>query len=152
MKRCIVFVLSALCLTPGLVAAAGPAGAERAMQVSDAWVRAGPPGMAVLAGYMTITNTGDRELAVTKVSSPDFAMVHMHRTITRDGVTRMEAQEKLSVPAGGELSLAPGGLHLMLMRPNRALKAGDNVTLILHVGDLEPITVEVPVSTKAPHN
>lgn len=150
MNRCLVLVLSTLCLAPGLAAAAGPTGADPAMRVSDAWVRAGPPGMAVLAGYMRLTNAGDRELAVTKVSSPDFAMVHMHRTVTHDGVARMEAQEQLLVPAGGELSLAPGGLHLMLMHPNRTLNTGDNVTLVLHVRDHEPISMKVPVKTKAP--
>ena len=148
MIRSLLIVLSALFMTAGMAAGAGSGDAAGAMRVSDAWVRAGPPGMAVLAGYMRLTNTGDKELAVTNVTSPDFAMVEMHRTVVSDGVARMQSQEQLLVPSGGELSMAPGGLHLMLMHPKRTLESGDNITLTLHIRDHDPITLNIPVKTK----
>jgi len=46
---------------------------------------------------------------------------------------RMRALEAIEVPAGASVRLAPGGNHLMLMRPARALRAGDLVRIEFEV-------------------
>ena len=149
MNRPLLTIVFALFLAQGIAQSQG-AGATQSLQVTDGWVRAGPPGMMVLAGYFRLTNTSTQDVVVTSVSSPDFKMVEMHRTVVKDGVARMEAQEQLKVPAGGELELVPGGLHLMLMHPVRTLGVGDIVTLKLQVRGSDTTSITVPVKTEPP--
>lgn len=99
------------------------------ISIDDAWVREGPPNARVLGGYMKMHNTGDHDDALVTVSSRDFDKVEMHRMLMKDGMSMMEPQEKVMVPAGGEVVFEPGGYHLMLIRPKRALKAGDSITI-----------------------
>jgi copper(I)-binding protein len=150
MTHRLLAILFAVFLMQGVVAEPQGSGTAQSLQVSNGWVRAGPPGMMVLAGYFRLTNTSTQDVVVTSVSSPDFKMVEMHRTVVEDRVARMEAQEQLKVPAGGELALAPGGLHLMLMHPVRTLGAGDIVTLKLHLRGNDPITITAPVKKEQP--
>ena len=117
---------------------------EHSIAVIEPWIRAAPPGAMVNAGYMTLRNTGQSDIIIDKVTSPEFAMIEMHRTVVQNGLARMVPQDHLVVPAGGELKLRPGGIHLMMMQPKRELRAGDTVKLSLH-GKGAPIIV-----TKAP--
>ena len=56
----------------------------------------------------------------------------------------------LVVPAGGELRFAPGGLHLMLMRPGRDFAEGDTVRIALVLADGRTLEAEFPVRRDAP--
>lgn len=119
------------------------AGAE--LLVHEPWVREAPPTAKMLAGYMSLHNNGDRPIDVVAVDSPAFGAVEMHRSELHEGVARMVQQDKLSVAPGGSLELAPGGYHLMLMQPAKALRAGDSVELRLHLSDESTVTVTAPV-------
>ena len=120
-------------------------GAGPTLSVEEPWVKEGPPGARVLAGYMTIRNGSKQTLTIVGVSSPAFAMVEIHRTEVQDGMARMIEQERLDVPASGHVSLQPGGYHLMLMGANRALQEGDTVTLNLQLENGAPVAVQAPV-------
>lgn len=111
------------------------------VSVADAWINEAPPGATVLAGYMTLHNSSTQAHALVGAKSAGFAMVMMHRTEMEGGMAKMVHQEKVDIPAGGEVSFAPGGYHLMLMRPRQAYKAGDKVeiTLLFKNGDQEPV-------------
>jgi len=104
------------------------------LTITDAWVPEAPPVASVMAGYMTLKNISDKEITVTTVSSPDFKKVEMHRTETKDGMARMIEQKSIVVPAHAETIFKPGGLHLMLIKPQRKLARGDSVTLIISAG------------------
>ena len=43
----------------------------------------------------------------------------------------MRPEERVNVAAGGAVTFAPGGRHLMLMGPHRKLRAGDSVPVEL---------------------
>lgn len=101
------------------------------LTVKDAWIPEAPPVARVVAAYMELVNAGTQEAVVVGATSPDFGHIEMHRTIERDGVARMVAEPELAVPAGGRVTLRPRGLHLMLMEPKRALRAGDTVEIDL---------------------
>jgi len=120
-------------------------GQPGAVAVTGAWVRAAPPGAMVMAGYAVLRNTGTHALNIESVTSPQFSAVEMHGTIIENGVARMVQQQVLTLPAGGELTLAPGGLHLMLMQPNKLLRPGDRVELILHLDDGSTLSVDAAV-------
>ena len=114
-----------------------PLQADPSVTIRDAWIREAPPGVAVLAAYMTIENNGARGYQLMSASSTDFASVEIHATQVTDGTARMTHLKSLELPARGKLVFAPGASHLMLMQPRRALRAGDQVTLTLRFsGDL----------------
>lgn len=115
-----------------------------AIEVSDAWVRAAPPGRQATAAYFVLSNKTDREMIVDSVSSPDIARLEMHETTMDDGVMRMRKITELVIPAGGRLELAPGGRHLMLF--DDVLPAqGDRLVLIVRFADGSAVRFEAPV-------
>ena len=135
-------------ITVILLAATSLAGADSGLQVSEPWVREAPPTSRVLAGYLTLVNTGDNTVTVTAISSPDFKNTEIHRTVIEAGVARMLSVKQLEVPAGGQLMLEPGGHHLMLFDPLRTLTAGETVTLIIHMNNGKQLSATAPVIRK----
>jgi periplasmic copper chaperone A len=103
--------------------------AENTLTFNNAWIREAPPMMTVLAGYVDINNNSSSDISVTTISSPAFDRIEMHAVITEDGLTKMVQQQHINVKAGGAFSFKPGGFHLMLFDPVKALKAGDKVLL-----------------------
>lgn len=123
------------------------------LQVQGGWVPEAPPGARVQAAYMELVNTGAVTQVVVGADSPDFAQVEIHRTVEAGGVVRMEPQTTQPIEAGATLTLAPGGLHLMLIDPRRRLTAGDRVQIRLRLdgGVTVPATAEVRRGAAAGH-
>ena len=139
------FILTcAACLL--LFACSGPSDGESSLQFEDAWVRAMPPGSMMTAGFGKLINRSDSELQIAAYTSPQFGDVSLHQTVTENGVSRMQAVEGLSLPAGSDLELAPGGYHLMLMRPLQADAA--NVQLHIDLADGQRFSFELPVERR----
>lgn len=153
MKRSILmlgFLAAATCSVTDVVAA------ETTLTITDGWIRAAPPGAPMLAGYLTVHNADTTPIRVVAADSADFGAVSIHRTEIVDGVSRMRPATEVSVPAGGDLQFAPGGLHLMLMQPGRTLSAGDRIVIQLrtasgeHVdGTLEVRNAQIEARTEA---
>ncbi|MBF0610565.1 MAG: copper chaperone PCu(A)C, partial [Magnetococcales bacterium] len=70
------------------------------VKVVDPWVREAPPTSAVMAAYMGLENGGQAALHLVGVTSPLFAKVEMHQTVTKDGMAMMEPVQHMEVPAG----------------------------------------------------
>jgi len=104
--------------------------------VVDPWVRAAPPNASVLAGYMTLTNTGTEPVAVVEASSSQFDRVEMHRTEIDDkGMARMFQVKEHKLDPGVSVEFKPGGNHFMLIKPKKPLKIGDHVMIDLKLSD-----------------
>lgn len=127
-----------------LLSAAVVAAESSTLQITDAWIRAAPPTAKVMAGYLTLVNDGDTEFVIDKVASDDFGAIEIHEMSMQDGVMRMRRLPTLRVPAHGRVELKPGGLHLMMFRPQRALPAGSEIELRLRAANDE-ITVSIEV-------
>jgi len=142
--------LSAL-LMVSLSAAAEDASGVR-FAAKDGWIRAAPPGATALAGYVTLSNDAERSLVIVNAESSAFDAVAFHQSYEEGGMMRMRAVGNLDVPAKGELALAPGGLHLMLLRPKRTLGVGDSVIvdLVTDEGDPLPVVLRVRAASDAP--
>ena len=119
--------------------------ADSAIVVRDAWVREAPPGTQVLAAYLTLENPGSKQDKLVAVLGPDFAKIEIHATEIRVGVARMIALNALPIPPHALVKLAPGGHHLMLHRPRRALAAGMSTNLELRFSSGAHLTVLAPV-------
>lgn len=120
------------------------------LNVTGAWIREGPPVVSTLAGYAQVENLTDRKIALVSATSPDFAAVEFHRTEIVNGLARMREEKVIVIAAGSSVSFQPGGLHMMLLNPPRALKAGDRARVELRLDDGRLIRVEIPVLKRAP--
>jgi hypothetical protein len=100
--------------------------------VTEPWTRATPPGASVGAGYMTIANDGARPVRLLGGETPVAEKVEVHAMSMDGGVMRMRPLTNgLEVPAGGEVELKPGGMHLMLIGMKRPLIEGESVAITL---------------------
>ncbi len=115
------------------------------LEVSGAYVRAVPPGQPNSAGFMNVTNTGDRDLALVDAESDVAKVVELHTHINDNGMMRMRRIERIPVPAGATVQLKPGGHHVMFIGLKRQLKPGEMVTITLVADDGSRTTVEAPV-------
>ncbi len=115
------------------------------LRVTDAWIRAAPPGAMVLAGYMTVENSSPEDIKLTAAESPQFGMIELHRSVIEDDAARMRKQPYFLVPARGKLVLEPNGRHLMMMMPNVPLQSGDNVTVVLTLDNGASLEVNAPL-------
>lgn len=93
------------------------------------WIRLAPPDAMMLAGYRRIDNDGELPMRLRSIRSDAFGAIELHRTEVVDGVSRMREVPSLTIAPGGSVVLEPGGMHLMLMQPQRALREGDEVAI-----------------------
>ncbi|MGN6312279.1 MAG: copper chaperone PCu(A)C [Rhodanobacteraceae bacterium] len=125
-----------------LLASAAFAGSS--VKVEQGWVRWLPANLPA-AGYATIRNDGGKPVELTGAESPDYGMAMLHRSVQRNGKDTMEVVDALNIPAHGEVKLAPGGYHLMLMDARHPINPGDMVHVSLHLNDGETLQATWPV-------
>lgn len=106
-----------------------PALAAETVGVNNAWVRATAPGQKTAGAYMELT--GNADAALVAVGSPLAGKAELHTMSMDGGVMKMRAVEKIDLPAGKTVKLAPGGLHVMLLDIKQAFKEGGKVPLTL---------------------
>jgi len=132
-----------------LLARVAMADASLPLKIDHAWVRAVPPSLTDSAVFMHLTNTGDAPLRLTGATTPIAAMampmVTTRKTVQGVEVLGMKGVDSLEVPAHGELTLKPGGDHLMLMNLASHPRIGEMVSVTL---EFEPghhkLTVTMP--------
>ena len=120
------------------------------VEVVDPWIRAAPPGVPSLAGYLAIKNHGPTDVDLVAATSAAFANVMIHETSILDGMARMAHRATVTVAAGGEVQFAPGGLHLMLMQPKEPIRIGQTWPITLRFSDGGELDVLFPVLSDAP--
>jgi copper(I)-binding protein len=121
--------------------AAVPAVAQ--VTVSDAWARATVPGQKTSGAFMRVTSAADATLV--GAASPAAKVVEIHEMRMDSGVMKMNAVERLPLPAGKPVEMKPGGYHVMLMDLARPLAEGDTVPITLTVADRSGKTQQVEV-------
>ncbi|WP_157928798.1 copper chaperone PCu(A)C [Pararhizobium haloflavum] len=103
-----------------------------------------PSGMA--AGYLTVSNNTEQQVALTSVATPSFGQVSLHRSEMKEGIARMRpVLGPLRIPQNTELVMRPGGIHLMLMQPAPDTKPGARVALEVAFADGSTKTVSATV-------
>ena len=116
--------------------------------IESAWIRPAPPNVTSLAAYFEIINTSDNDITIVDSSSPAFDATMIHNTVIENGVARMEHMDGLTIPAKGSVLLAPLSTHMMLMRPETPLRAGDTVSITLVDEDDNEYDYQVSVRTQ----
>src|SRR5690606_30715071 len=114
MMRSLAVVLATLLSTP--------LWAEQ-VEVNGAWVREPIPGRAMSAAFMQLSNPGSADKVLVSAKAEWAGNIEIHTHINDQGVMRMRQIESFTVPAGGNVILQPGGLHLMLFNLQLPLNA-----------------------------
>ena len=126
--------ICAAALAPLLLVAA-TAHAQGKLGVFDAWIRAAPPGVPMMAGYATLKNTGDAPISVLTVQSDAFRQSSIHQTMIEHGVAKMRETPRIDLAPGATVTLKPGGAHLMLVDPRHAIGKGEKVRMVFLLAD-----------------
>ena len=101
--------------------------------VTDAWVRGTVAGQSATGAFMQLRSPTDTALVAAK--SPVAKIVEIHEMKMEGSMMRMNAMDRLALPAGKAVDLKPGGYHVMLMDLVKPLKDGDTVPLQLTFED-----------------
>lgn len=128
--------INQLMLMLGMLLAAGVFADDQQVQpllVENAWVKEAPPVAKVHAAYLKLTNITAEPIDIVGVSAAGYHGSMIHRTVQKDGITGMEHIDTLSIAPQATVVLEPGGMHIMLMKPDRVLKAGDRVVITLEI-------------------
>lgn len=103
------------------------------LSVEDAWARSSPLAEGNGSVYLMIKNQGNEADALVGASTNVSEAVEIHEMIMEGDVMKMRPVEgqRLEIPAGGQVELKPGGLHIMLLGLNQKLDVGDQIELKL---------------------
>lgn len=140
-----VLVLVSFALALASCSSSGASPAAGSMTVTGAWARQAMSMDTAGAAYMTIANgTGEAD-ALTGVRTDAAANPEIHETTNEGGMMAMHPVERIEVPAGGSVSLEPGGYHIMLINLTQELQVGGTIDLTLtfeKAGEIK-VTAEV---------
>lgn len=126
-----------------------------AISVAHPWLRMPPPGAKSAGAYLRIRNGSSEDVALQSVQSELAASSSLHETTMVDGVARMrELTDGLEVEANEEVSLEPGGIHIMFADLQRELSVGDLIpaTVVFANGEQLEVSFKVePMGFKPDH-
>lgn len=105
------------------------------LQITGAKVQISSGEEATAGAFMTITNTGEKSVVLTDVSSDISYMTHFHDVVVNDGLVSMVSLEQITIPARGSVEFKMGGLHIMFMGMKGDLKEGDSVELVFELNN-----------------
>jgi len=100
--------------------------------IENSWVRAAGPGTKVMAAYMTIVNNSVKpiEMDIEKIISKGFKKTEVHKSSLNDMMT-MEKIDTLIIKPNESLVLEPGGLHFMLINPEKVPEKNTAVEMLI---------------------
>ena len=104
-----------------------------AIDVRDAWVRAAVPGQSGTGAFLTVQAPQGAKLVAVK--SAAAGVVEIHEMKLENDVMKMRAIPAIDLPAGEQIKLAPGGLHLMMMDLKQPITAGQTLSFTLTLED-----------------
>jgi len=124
--------------------------APETLRIDAPWARETAAGQRDGGGFMVITNSSSKADQLVGASSPVSAEVQMHTVQIEGGVMRMrELPNGIEIPAAGKVELKPGSLHIMFIKLNHPLKAGEQVPVTLRFRDAGEKTVKFEVRSVA---
>lgn len=128
------------------------------VRVSDAWIRETPPTAAVAGGYVTLSATSSDTLVAVETDAAEA--VEIHEMSHSGGMMRMrELTDGIDLPPGADVTLAPGGNHLMFINPVEPMRAGQTIEATLQFAhaptqtvmfEVRPLAAETAPETETP--
>ncbi|WP_338859957.1 copper chaperone PCu(A)C [Mycetohabitans rhizoxinica] len=110
------------------------------------WIRWLPNALPA-AGYITLKNSSEQSVDVTKIKSPDYQNIAIYQTVNDAESSKVVKLDKFTIPAKGEFSLVPGKYHLMFEKPTHLITPGNDARVIFFLSDGRVFKVKMPVRT-----
>jgi periplasmic copper chaperone A len=120
------------------------------LQIAHPWSRELPPNAATGAAYFVVHNQGTTEDRLLGAQTPRASQTEIHTMLQLGDVMKMQKLDSVGIPAGGEIKLAPGGTHLMLLGLQKPLVAGERFPLTLQFAKAGKVEVEVMIEATEP--
>lgn len=112
--------------------------------IRDPWVSVPVGKQQMTAGFLTLRNDG-ADNALVAASCDAVKNLELHEMKESGGRMRMEMLAEIELPAGEEVRLQPGGLHLMMIGFTRPIREGDVLSVRLRFADGSTADVKMPV-------
>lgn len=160
MKKPALILTAIVCCGALLAACGSDDSANEGVKVSDTWTRITAPTATTGAVYMNLESTDGDRLVSASVPSGVAGKAEIHETVTSGADTgstmegdtmegdtaggemeggmsgdammgMREMKDGLELPAGEEVSLEPGGYHVMLLELQAPIVNGDTIPVTL---------------------
>ena len=140
MRRAVAFAAALLAVVPGAFAQ---------VTVDAPWIRSSVPGQLSTGAFMDLTSA--RDATLIKVDSAIAGIVEVHTMEMKGNLMTMRAIDKLALPSGKRIRLAPGGFLIMLMDLKQPVTSGEIVPIRLtfEYADRKQETVLVSAPVRA---
>jgi copper(I)-binding protein len=115
------------------------------LKIAHPWTRATAPAAKMGGVFLSVNNLSAEGDTLLKAESTVAEQTELHQMEMVDGVMKMRQVNNMAVPAKGELKLAPGGLHIMLINLKQPLKEGEKIPLKLTFAKAGVVEVKVRV-------
>ncbi|WP_097240856.1 copper chaperone PCu(A)C [Streptomyces sp. 1331.2] len=79
--------------------------------------------------------------------APDYQKITIYQTTTESETSKMVKLDKVTLSAKGGFAFTPGEHHLMLEKPTRLIKPGDNAKIVFFLSDGKVFKARIPVRT-----
>lgn len=136
--------LGSLPVPIALLAIAGCHPGAAKLRADHGWVRlAAVPGRPA-AAYLTI-HGGPEPTRLVAIESTAVGSSELHQSMKTGSMVGMQRLDGLDVPAGGEVSFAPGGNHVMLFGVSPQVKPGQTMRLSIRFEKGQPLTLDAKV-------
>jgi copper(I)-binding protein len=104
----------------------------------------------VAGAYFIVTNSGTADDRLIAVSTPVAGTAEIQQMQMEGDVMKMKAlPDGLVIPAGGSVTLKPGGYHLMFMELKAPLVEGQSIPVTLTFEKAGKVEIEVLVGSPA---
>jgi copper(I)-binding protein len=122
--------------------------ADGKLAIEGAWARPTPEGTSISAGYLKITNRGDKPDTLLGASTPAANSAELHESaVDAEGLMIMRPVENgLEIKPGQTVELKPAGVHIMILGIKTPLKEGQTIPVTLNFKSAGKI--EVPFAVK----
>lgn len=120
------------------------------LAIGHPWSLAMPAGAQTAAGYLSITNNGDTADTLIGVETDQFESVRIDQTVMENGMMRMIALKSLDIVPGKTVAFAPGGYHLMLIKPKAPIAVGGHIYITLRFAHAGSVKADFHVQAAPP--
>jgi periplasmic copper chaperone A len=143
--RTVIELAAALLLTFAALVAISQMARAGSLEIEGAYARA-TIGMAKTgAVYLSVVNNGRSPERLRGATAPVAKQAQLHLHAMKGDIMTTAQVKCLVIPAGGRITMAPGGLHIMLIGLASPLTEGQRFPLRLSFDGAGDIVVDVAV-------
>ncbi|GAA5104615.1 copper chaperone PCu(A)C [Bartonella jaculi] len=150
LKKIITHVVWALLFACATLPAAAQQYKLGDIEILHPWTRATPRGIKMSSGYLYIINHSNTPDRLISISTTGVQSTEIHSMAVVNDIMKMEKMHNgIEIPGNGEITLKPGGNHIMFMGLSQPFKVGDKVSAKLTFEKAGIIDVDFSVNSMA---